>query len=134
MKDLISLMIAQLEEKVSAVDSLKVPCDKELSETSARRRKNWQFPNRHTDCQVCAAHKRGCQIADNTRRAGTASQAAVTKLLAEEKDALAKNQKDLEDGIESALRWVFCATTTGDETERMKLQARKAQEPLDCSR
>ena len=32
----------------------------------------------------------------------------MTKLLAEERDALAKNQKDLEDGIESALRWVFC--------------------------
>ena len=33
-----------------------------------------------------------------------ASQAAMTKLRAKEKDAFAKNQKDLEDGIERALR------------------------------
>ena len=65
------------------------------------------FFNRHTDCQVCAAHKRGCRIADNTRRVG--SQAAVTKLHAEEKDPLSKN------GIESALRWVFCTTTRGGD-------------------
>ena len=43
-KDLISLMIAQLEEKVSAVDSLKVPCDKELSETFGKKEKKLAVP------------------------------------------------------------------------------------------
>ena len=138
-KELISLVTAKLEKKVSAVaqpegalrqGSLGEP--RQEGENIGRAQETQLF-NRHKHCQVCAAQQRGCGL-QTTLGELAASQAAVTKLRAKEKDAFAKNQKDLEDGIERALRWVSCATAPGEETNRMKQQARTAQESLDCLR
>ena len=64
-----------------------------------------------------------------------ASQAAMTKLRVEERMLPRRTSKILRmASMECVLRWESCVTTAEEVTKRMKLQVRKAQESLDCSR
>ena len=104
-KGLISEMISRLEDKASPDATHKAYCDKELSESRARK-----------EAKLAELEKLSASIDTKTAKSAqlerevselqtslcelAASQVALTKLRFEEKDAFATNKRDLEDGIE----------------------------------
>jgi chromosome segregation ATPase len=104
-KGLISDMIARLEEKASADASQKAYCDKELSESRAKKEKKMaelEKLSSSIDTKTARSAQLKREVAELQTALGelAASQAAMTKLRAEEKDAFARNKQDLEDGID----------------------------------
>jgi len=104
-KGLISDMIARLEEKASADATHKAYCDKELSESRAKKEAKLAELAKLTasiDTKTAKSAQLKREVAELQTSLGelAASQAAMTKLRAEEKDAFATNKRDLEDGID----------------------------------
>merc|ERR1712136_529032 len=98
-------MIARLEEKASADATHKAYCDKELSESRAKKEAKLAELEKlsasiDTKTAKSAQPKREAAELQTSLGELAASQAAMTKLRAEEKDAFATNKRDLEDGIE----------------------------------
>jgi len=104
-KGLISEMISRLEDKASADATHKAYCDKELSESRAKKEAKLaelEKLSASIDTKTAKSAQLKREVAELQTSLGelAASQAAMTKLRAEEKDAFATNKRDLEDGIE----------------------------------
>ena len=104
-KGLISEMISRLEDKASADATHKAYCDKELSESRAKKEAKLAelvklSASIDTKTAKSAQLKREVSELQPSLGELAASQVAMTKLRAEEKDAFATNKRDLEDGIE----------------------------------
>merc|ERR1712136_434777 len=104
-KGLISDMISRLEQKASADATHKAYCDKELSESRAKKEAKLAELAKLTasiDTKTAKSAQLKREVSELQTSLGelAASQAAITKLRAEEKDAFATNKRDLEEGIE----------------------------------
>ena len=104
-KGLISEMISRLEDKASADATHKAYCDKELSESRAKKEAKLaelEKLSASVDTKTAKSAQLKREVSELQTSLGelAASQVAMTKLRAEEKDAFATNKRDLEDGIE----------------------------------
>ena len=104
-KGLISEMISRLEDKASADATHKAHCDKELSESRAKKEAKLaelEKLSASVDTKTAKSAQLKREVSELQTSLGelAASQAAMTKLRAEEKDAFATNKRDREDGIE----------------------------------
>ena len=104
-KGLISEMISRLEDKASADATHNAYCDKELSESRAKKEAKLaelEKLSASIDTKTAKSAQLKREVSELQTSLGelAASQVAVTKLRAEEKDAFATNKRDLEDGIE----------------------------------
>ena len=132
-------MISRLEDKASPDATHNAHCDKELSESRAKKEaKLAELENLSSsiDTKTAKSAQLKREVGELQTSLGelAASQVAVTKLRAEEKDAFATNERNLEDGIEGVRSaWESYVTTTEEPTQRTQLQVR-AEESLDCSR
>ena len=98
-------MISRLEDKASADATHKAYCDKELSESRAKEEAKLaelEKLSASIDTKTAKSAQLKREVSELQISLGelAASQVAMTKLRAEEKDAFATNKRDLEDGIE----------------------------------
>ena len=107
---MISDMIARLEEKASADASHEAYCDKEFSESCAKKENKLAELEKLSSSidKKTAQLKREVAELQPALSELAASQAATTKLGVEEQDAFAKNKQDLEDGIDGVRHSVGC--------------------------
>ena len=104
-KGLISEMISRLEDKASPDTTHEAYCDKELSESRAKKEAKLAELEKlsasiDTKTTKSAQLKREVSELQTSLGELAAFQVTMTKLHAEEKDAFATNKRDLEDGIE----------------------------------
>ena len=104
-KGLISEMISRLEDKASPDATHKAYCDEELSESRAKKEAKLaelEKLSASIDTKTAKSAQLKREVLELQTSLGelAASQVAMTKLRAEEKDAFATNKRDLEDGIE----------------------------------
>ena len=118
-------MTARLEEKASADASKKAYCDKEFSESCAKKENKLA----ELDTLSSSIDKKTAQLKREVVEMQpalselAASQAAVTKFGVEEKDVFAKNKQDLEDGTHGVrIALGVLQEYTEEETKRMKRQ------------
>ena len=98
-------MISRLEDKASADATHEAHCDKELSESRAKKEAKLaelEKLSASIDTKTAKSAQLKREVSELQTSLGelAASQVAMTKLRAEEKGAFATNKRDLEDGIE----------------------------------